>query len=134
MPAENPLPVCPRVLSVNGVTTSVSVLPARLADGSSRNGFAAPTRLPSGPGCSGSAFQFCGAVWPGENGRAESVWPPDGDENNWKYSVTHTSDGPAEKFWFSDWGSPNGKMSEEMRPTAWNPKMPSGSQPPIDPP
>ena len=75
------------------------------------------------------------AVWPGENVRAESDWPPDSDENNWQYSLIQTSDGPAEKFWSSDWGSPNGKMSEEMRPTELEPedaeRLPASDRPAV---
>ena len=47
IPVAKPAPACPGVLSVNGVMVSVSVLPARLADGSAGNGQAGPSRLVS---------------------------------------------------------------------------------------
>src|SRR5580704_18327251 len=109
MPLENPVPVCPSVLSPNGVISSDSVLPARLADGSTDgNAPLRPCGLEFGAACSGKAFQFSVVTSPGANERPASVWPPERFAIDCQYWSSQTSEGPAETYCVSATGSRNG--------------------------
>src|SRR5215472_476943 len=76
--ASNPDPRCPAKLSLNGVTSSSRVSPARTADGSDcRNGWLlVPVTLTLIPECSGYWFHRSVRCWPPCSRRNASVCPP----------------------------------------------------------